>query len=156
MPGAASSLSNANSVIVAGMKIIKTGAAMTALFTVALALAACGAVGGSSPSATHKTYVEAMASNDVPAIKKVMSKAALVMLEKRAQTQSKTLDDLLKEWKVGPDDAKWMAEERNVKITGDTATIEVRGSKGGTDDWSTLPFVKEDGEWKIALDRYKS
>ncbi|MEO6390216.1 MAG: nuclear transport factor 2 family protein [Pyrinomonadaceae bacterium] len=138
------------------MKTIKAGAAVTALFAVAIALTACGVVGGSGPSATHKAYVEAMASNDVPAIKKVMSKAALVMLEKRAQTQSKTLDDMLKEWKVGPDDAKWMVEERNVKITGDTATMEVRGSKGGTDDWSTLPFVKEDGEWKVALDKYKS
>jgi hypothetical protein len=63
---------------------------------------------------------------------------------------------MLKQMTIGPNDESWMLEERNVKITGDTATMEVRGSKGGTDDWSTLPFVKEDGEWKVALDTYKS
>ena len=44
-----------------------------------------------------------------------------------------------------------MPELRNEKITGDTATVEMKRDK--SDKWDTVPFVKEDGEWKIAFDR---
>jgi hypothetical protein len=45
-----------------------------------------------------------------------------------------------------------MPETRNEKINGDMATLEVKNEK--TDKWDPLPFVKENGEWKIALDKF--
>ena len=45
-----------------------------------------------------------------------------------------------------------MPETRNEKIDGETATLEVKNEK--TDKWDTLPFVKENSEWKIALDKF--
>ena len=41
---------------------------------------------------------------------------------------------------------------RNEKIEGDTATIELKNAT--TNNWQTVPFVKEDGNWKLALDKY--
>jgi ketosteroid isomerase-like protein len=37
----------------------------------------------------------------------------------------------------------------NVKITGDTATAEVKTSYGGESKTEELPMVKKDGHWKI-------
>ena len=45
-----------------------------------------------------------------------------------------------------------MPETRNEKITGDTATLEIKNEKTGK--WDSLPFVKEDSEWKIAFDKF--
>jgi hypothetical protein len=60
-----------------------------------------------------------------------------------------TLDESLKK-----DDGrglKEMPETRNEKIEGDTATLEVKNA--ATNDWDKTPFVKEDGKWKLALDK---
>ncbi len=58
---------------------------------------------------------------------------------------------MLKEVDKDDKDEK-LPETRNEKITGDTATLEVKNDKTGK--WDTLPFVKENGEWKIALDKF--
>jgi len=73
------------------------------------------------------------------------------MFDKLAKEQNKTTDEMLKE--VDKDDkSEKMPETRNEKITGDTATLEVKNDK--TNRWDALPFVKENGEWKIALDKF--
>ena len=41
---------------------------------------------------------------------------------------------------------------RNENIAGERATVEVKNKLA--DKWATLPFIKEDGVWKIALDEY--
>jgi hypothetical protein len=38
---------------------------------------------------------------------------------------------------------------RNEKIDGDNATIEIK-IEGPITGWYTIPFIKENGEWKIA------
>jgi hypothetical protein len=40
-------------------------------------------------------------------------------------------------------------ETRNEKIEGDKATLEIKDDK--MDKWDTVPFVREDGQWKIAI-----
>jgi hypothetical protein len=44
-----------------------------------------------------------------------------------------------------------MPETRNEKISGDSATMELKNEDANR--WDTMYFVKEDGAWKIALDR---
>ena len=67
-------------------------------------------------------------------------------MESFAKMGNQTLDDSLKEnAKLPP-----TFEARNEKITGDTATVELK-SQG--DKWETMPFVKEDGQWKLAFDK---
>jgi pyruvate/2-oxoglutarate dehydrogenase complex dihydrolipoamide acyltransferase (E2) component len=43
------------------------------------------------------------------------------------------------------------AKKRNEKIEGDKATLEVKNFENG--QFEEIPFIKEDGAWRIALDQ---
>ncbi len=132
------------------MKTSRT-AVLCAALTVIFAVSACSMLSGSSPTATFKAFFEASKKKDAAAMKKSLSKGTLDMFDKLAKEQNKSTDDMLKEVDKDAKDEK-LPETRNEKITGDTATLEVKNDKTGK--WDTLPFVKENGEWKIALDKF--
>ena len=135
------------------MKTRSIGSACLALALIVAASAACSLLKSPTPTDTFKAFFEASKKKDVPGMKKALSKSSLDMFEKLAKLQDKSLDDMLKE--IDKDDKakdEKMPETRNEKITGDTATLEVKNEK--TAEWDTLPFVKENGEWKIALDKF--
>jgi hypothetical protein len=117
------------------------------LIALTLLAAACNKSGGSSPTATAKAFYDAAKAKDVPGMKNALSKKSLEMMEAFAKMGGKTLDESLKE----PNSKQPPTfEARNEKITGDTATLELKDDQG---KWQTMPFVKEDGQWKIALDQ---
>ena len=125
--------------------------ALCAALVIVLTVSACSLLGGSTPTATFKAFYEASKKKDVSGMKKTLSKGTLDMFDKLAKEQNKTTDEMLKD--VDKDDkSEKMPETRNEKITGDTATLEVKNEK--TNKWDSLPFVKENGEWKIALDKF--
>src|SRR6185503_12566213 len=96
-------------------------------------------------------FFEASKKKDVPGIRKTLSKGSLEMFDKFAKQQNKTMDEMLKD--VDKDSkTETMPETRNEKIDGETATLEVKNEKTGK--WDSLPFVKEEGEWKIAFDKF--
>ena len=103
-----------------------------------------------SPTETMKALNEASRKKDAETIKKLVSKGTLDLLEQSAQRQQTTVDELLKRDEGAP--FQELPETRNEKITGDTATIEIKNN--ATNDWETMPFVRENGVWKIALDRF--
>jgi hypothetical protein len=72
------------------------------------------------------------------------------MIENGAQAQNLSLDELLMKDEGAPIDLS--PELRNERIEGDEATVEVKNSVTG--EWESLPFVKEDGLWKLSLDRF--
>jgi hypothetical protein len=85
-------------------------------------------------------------------MKKTLSKSSLQMMEKAAKSQDKTIDQAITEGFNSPGGkSEKMPETRNEKIDGDNATLEVNDEE--TKKWETLYFVKEDREWKIALDK---
>jgi len=102
-----------------------------------------------NPIDVMKTLNEASKTKDVEAVKRSISKGTLAMVEESAKAQDTTIEELLKK-----DDSpfKELPEMRNEKIEGDTATIELKNAT--TNNWQTVPFVKEDGNWKLALDKY--
>lgn len=117
----------------------------------AIVFAACQATGGAmTPTETMKALNEASRTKDAETIKKLVSKGTLDMLEISAKRQNTTVDELLKQDKGAP--FKELPEMRNEKITGDTATVEVKNNSAR--GWETLPFVKEDGIWKVAIDKF--
>ncbi len=64
------------------------------------------------------------------------------------------MDETLKENLSDPDyNSPTIPETRNEKINGNEATIEVIAPKTG--QWTELPFVKEEGRWKLAYDKLK-
>jgi hypothetical protein len=115
------------------------------------AVAACK-FSSSSPTATFKAFYEAQKKKDVEGMKKTLSKGSMAMMEKAAKEQNKTVDQGLSEGFEGPG-AKTdkMPDTRNEKIDGDNATLEVQNEE--TKKWDKVYFVKEDSEWKIALDK---
>lgn len=114
--------------------------------------AACNRAPGSSPTATMRAFFEATKKKDAEAFKKTLSKGSLEMMENFAKIQNKTLDEALKTGMNDPNMSSTATPEmRNEKINGDTATLEVQNDK--SKEFETIPFVKENGEWKIALDK---
>lgn len=100
-----------------------------------------------SPTAVFKAFYEASKSGDEEAFKKTVSKDTLAMMEEGAKEKKKTLAQVLKESDVPPT----MPELRNEKIDGDKATIEAKDTQ--TDTWEKFKFVKEDGKWKVVIDK---
>jgi hypothetical protein len=109
-----------------------------------------GAQRTASPTETLKTFLEASRKKDVQTVKTTLSKTTLEMAEKSAREHNTTVDALLKKDDVQISDE--IPEIRNEKIEGDTATVEIKDAANG---YETLPFVKEDGNWKIAFDKYQ-
>jgi hypothetical protein len=124
------------------------------LFAISLLLAVTGACkfSSSSPTATFKTFYEAQKKKDIEGMKKTLSKGSLAMMDKAAKEQKKTVDQALSEGFDSPG-AKTdkMPDTRNEKIDGDNATLEVQNDD--TKKWDKVYFVKEDKDWKIALDK---
>ncbi|MGI8495580.1 MAG: nuclear transport factor 2 family protein [Pyrinomonadaceae bacterium] len=102
------------------------------------------------PTEVLKKFVEASMKKDPEAIKQTLSSGTLKMIQESAQKQNTTVEELLK--KDDPTALKEMPETRNETVEGDTATVEVKNKAG--DDWDKIPFVKEEGKWKIALDKF--
>jgi hypothetical protein len=132
------------------MNLRRLGNICSALVVV-LAVTACSLFSGSSPTATFKKFHEASKKKDVQGIRKTLSKGSLEMFDKFAKQQNKTMDEMLKD--VDKDSkTETMPETRNEKIDGESATLEIKNEKTGK--WDRLPFVKEEGEWKIAFDKF--
>ena len=108
--------------------------------------------GMDSPTATMGVFFEALKKKDNDTIKKCLSKASLAKLEEAAAAGKTTIDQIISE---GEDMSKKKTPAvRNEKIDGDSATLEVEDEE--TKKWDTVMFVKEDGAWKIALDKMQS
>ncbi len=103
-----------------------------------------------SPTDTLKNYIEASKKKDVAAIRKSLSRGSLELAEKSAKMQNTTVDELFKRDNMTMIDE--IPEIRNERIEGDAASVEVKDFTSGYD---TIPFVKEDGAWKIAFDKYQ-
>ncbi len=132
------------------MKLQQINILVIALAAVSLAATACNWSAGSSPTATMKEFNKAMHKKDKEAVKKMLSKASLQVIEVDARLGDETLDDAIQSGlnKV-PSDLK-LPEMRNEKIKGNTATIEVKDEEKRL--WFPVAFVKEGGQWKIAYD----
>lgn len=118
---------------------------ITAAFLVAAGLAACAGDKDRSPSDTFKEYVKASKKKDPTAMKVLLSSSTMKMHEQEAKAQNTTVDEIVKrESLLAP--GQTTVEYRNEVINGDKASIQFKNAYGS---WETLPFVKEDGQWKI-------
>jgi hypothetical protein len=101
-----------------------------------------------SPTETLKALNQASSKKDAEGIKRYLSSGTLDRLEHGAKEQNLTVEQIFKEeapFSVLP-------ETRGESIEGDTATVEILNPE--TKEFEKLPFVKENGQWKVALDKY--
>lgn len=135
------------------MKIYKilALAALCAFF-----MAGCGGAANltgksESPIETVRALHEASQKKDVAEIKKRLSKETLRLFENTALAEKTTVDELLK--KDGGAPMQKLPEMREEKVESETtAYVEVKNDMTG--DFEKLPLVKEDGQWKVAIDKY--
>ncbi|HEX8492738.1 MAG TPA: hypothetical protein VF658_07860 [Pyrinomonadaceae bacterium] len=116
-----------------------------ALALTTLAAVGCNKGGGSSPTASYKAAYDAMKNKDTAAFKKLMTKKDLQDIEETAKKAGKSSDDMLKDV-INAIPLPKSNESKDEKISGDKATLQVKNEK---DEWETINFVKEDGEWKL-------
>lgn len=101
----------------------------------------------STPTAAFKTFYEAAKANNIEGIKRSLSRKSIEEATKESSKEKKTVDELFQE--IVKDAPSKMPDVRNEKIDGDKATIEFKDDK--MENYTTAHFVKEDGQWKIAL-----
>ena len=113
-------------------------------------LLACGEQKPATPLETFKTYAKAFKQKDTATMKLLLSNATLKMHEQEARAQGTSVDDILdRETMIGENQRS--IEYRDEKIEGDRATLQVKNIYGA---WENLPFVREDGDWKIDKQGY--
>ena len=83
-------------------------------------------------------------------MKLLLSNDTIKMHEQEAKAEGVSLDDVVKrETLLG--EGQTTVQYRNEKIDGDRATLEFKNQYG---TWETMPFVRENGEWKIDKKTY--
>lgn len=136
----------------------KSRLSVTLLLAVAFTFsAACSKSGNTSstnssttsgPAAAVRAYYEAVLRKDSAAAKRYLSAGSIRKLEAEAKDLGKPLDVAYKE-SVEKAGGGAMPDIGNEKITGDTATVDLKGDAKTL----TMPMVKEGGEWKLAVDK---
>lgn len=106
-----------------------------------------------APTAVFNNYVEAARKNDLPKMRSVLSKGTLALIEKLSVEQKIAPEDILSD--IGQEvllvNQNQQPQTRNEQIAGDTAIIELLNPI--VNEWEPVPFVREDGQWKLALDK---
>ena len=105
-----------------------------------------GDTASGSPTASLRAYYQAAMNKDIPTAKKYLSAGTMRVMEEGAKQMGKSVDEAFEE---GAKTTTTMPEFTNEKITGDTATVDIK-AQGAT---VTMPLVKEDGIWKLAMDK---
>src|SRR5688572_7485118 len=118
---------------------------LTIMIAAAIAAGCAGEQKPDSPLETFKTYTKAIKNKDTTTMKLLLSNESIKMHEQEAKAQNITLDDVVKRETLFSEEQRTV-EFRNEKIEGERATLEVKNSFG---TWETVPFVFEEGEWKI-------
>lgn len=98
-----------------------------------------------TPLETLKAYTTAIKKKDLTKMKLLLSNGSIKMAEQEAKAQNITVDDVVKRETLFSENQSTV-EFRNEKIEGDKASIEMKDS---FNTWNTVPFVREEGIWKI-------
>jgi len=99
----------------------------------------------STPLETLKAYTLAIKKKDSTQMKLLLSDASIKMADQEAKAQNVSLDEIVKRETLFSETQR-SVEFRNEKVDGDKATIEMKDS---FETWTTVPFVREEGVWKI-------
>ncbi len=117
----------------------------TILMTTALFFACAGEDKPKTPLETLKAYTIAIKQKDTTTMKLLLSDASIKMAEDEAKSRNVTLDEVVRRETLFNPTQK-AVDFRNEKIDDDKATIEMKDSYNA---WNTVPFIRENGKWKI-------
>lgn len=103
----------------------------------------------SMPSKANESLFNAIKSKDKAAVKQLLSKDSLEIIDAASKEKKMPVDELLDKELFANVTLPAKLEQRGEKITGDKATVEMMTDKN---EWDTSNFVKENGAWKVSLE----
>ena len=98
-----------------------------------------------TPKETFMTYIKAIKAKDTTTMKLLLSNETIKMHEREAKANGSTVDEIVKRQTLFNEKDREVVF-RDEKINGEKATIEVKTASG---TWQKVPFVFEEGAWKI-------
>jgi hypothetical protein len=108
-------------------------------------------VAGVSPTLAYQSFCDAWNQNDIAAMKSNVSTGSIALGTKLAESRGISLDQMVAEVRRELPPLSLSPQMRNEKVTGNTATLEVMDQPNRP--WSVMYFVKEEGAWKVDLER---
>ena len=111
--------------------------------------ASSAGISDDSPTGAYKRLYAAVKAKDSEAIKAVMSKKSLDFAKVLSAQQNKPLEQVLENGYTGTTFAPSLPQIRDERTEGDMGALEVHNDKENS--WEDLPFVREDGQWKLAI-----
>jgi len=107
----------------------------------------CG--GSDTPTAAYKRLYEAVKAKNTENIKNEMSKTTQDFAIMVAQRQNSPAEKVFENGFTATTFAETLPEIRDERIAGCSGAVEVRNSKDNV--WEDLPYVNENGNWKLAV-----
>lgn len=101
-----------------------------------------------TPTEAYKNLYAAVKTKNTESIKQTMSKTTQEFAEAMAQMQKKTPEDMYKNGLIESTLSPNLPPMRDERVKGNFGAVEVQSSDG---KWQDVPFVKEDGGWKLAV-----
>lgn len=102
-----------------------------------------------TPTEAYQRLYDAVKAKDKSKIKQLMSQNSLGLAELSAAQQKKQVDDILENGFTGTTFAPVIPQIRDERIKDKFGALEVYNSRDNR--WEDLPFVYEDGGWKLAV-----
>jgi hypothetical protein len=108
------------------------------------------AVGGaSSPTEAYKQLYAAVKSKDTDAIRATMTKRTIDFAQSVSERNKTPIEKVFENGFTATTFAESLPEIRDERVKGDMGNVEVWNAKDNR--WEDLPFILEDGGWKLAI-----
>ena len=124
-----------------------------ALFAFIITTFSCGgqsaAGGGDTPTDAYKKLYAAVKSKDIEAIKKQLTKKSIDFGKMAAERNKTPIEKMYENGFTATTFSNTLPTMRDERINGDMGALEVWNSKDSR--WEDLPFIREDGTWKLAV-----
>lgn len=114
---------------------------------------ACGGAGsmggGDTPTEAYKRLYAAVKSKNIDSIKENMTKNTLDFAVSVSQRNNTPIEKVFENGFTATTFAESLPEIRDERVKDKMGAVEVRNSK--ENKWEDLPFILEDGKWKLAI-----
>lgn len=108
-----------------------------------------GCTNSDSPTEAYKRLYSAVKSKDTEAIKKQVTKKTTELAAMSAQKFNKSIESAYENGFTATTFAETLPEIRDERINGNMGAVEVWNARDKR--WEDLPFIFEDGAWKLAM-----
>jgi len=122
---------------------------MLSMLAVTFACSGIGGINGDSPTEAYKRLYVAVKSKDTEAIKKQLTKKTIELGKMSMDRFKKTEEQAFENGFTSTTFSETLPSIRDERVKDNMGAVEVWNSKESR--WEDLPFINEDGAWKLAI-----